>query len=641
MDIFDNIPESAQSFFKEIKNINANFTSEDDPKHLFLALNYGILSEEFMEDRSDDDFLKSLNIKQIYPGIGNLHYFDVLLKRENTLITISNALSRVSISSSVWTKHHNKGNFFYEGSTLIIGSFNRIENCIYFWNIRATYPHSVNIWIPIELFDENFQTYFLKNFKHYCLLTEEKSEDIRSIIRSINSSCTEIDGSKYYFHTIENGWNSYEFIQNCMIESGKIRIIHPQNKLFSKIGFNINLAIEIKGLAESYLPKSLELGRLFDQGISSEPQHFTRMSSRGLTNLFSDVNPLNETSFLYEVNIPKTEEIFSTLFREKRITLKETKNTQIINQVIFLLKGLDNLKILTDHLIFKLIVKLSPKRMDKLVKDIAIEIKQELSEEEIRQILIKKVGEITTIYSEIILQASQFASILGISKKEMESLHDKIQNLYKLNILLRGKKIVCPSCKQILWYPLSKLSDSLSCYCCNNLMSLPIFDNSKVEEDSFKLNELLISATDQGALPVLLTVNILNQQKFASKKFIFDYEIFDEDTLIGEIDIIFNLGRRVGLAEVKADRGFEEKQIEKLIKNSKRIDADLLVFSTLKVKTSNEVLSLIESLKQHELTIPAFIFTKEVLFSQTSRDLSKYFEIRDDDNFPSGPILID
>jgi hypothetical protein len=32
LDIFDNIPENAQFFFKEIKNINANFASEMIPK---------------------------------------------------------------------------------------------------------------------------------------------------------------------------------------------------------------------------------------------------------------------------------------------------------------------------------------------------------------------------------------------------------------------------------------------------------------------------------------------------------------------------------------------------------------------------------------------------------------------------------
>lgn len=639
--IFDNVPENALSFFREIKKIEVNFTSGNDPIHHFLALNFGILAEKSLANWDENDFFKSLNLRQIHPGIYNLHFFDVLLKYENTILTISNALSRVSISPSVWTKNQNKENFFHLGPTLIIGS-DKINDYIYFWNVRATYPSSVNIWIPIEMFDDLVENNYLKDFKHYCLLTKEKSEDIRSIIKTMNSSCTEINGSRYYFHTIENGWNSFEFIQNCTSESGKVRIIHPQNKLFSKMGYNINLAIEIKGLKESYLPKSLELGKLFDQYSHFEPHYFMRMSSRGLTSLFSEVSPLDETSFLTEINIPKPEDIFSTLFKEKRIILKETKKTQIINQVIYLFKGLENITLLTDPLIFELFVKLSPKRIKRLGEEIAKNVKSDLNKEEIQEILIKNIDDVTTIYSQIFIQVSQIESKLGIHVKNNKNFFAKIQELYDLNILLRGKKVVCPFCKQILWYPLSKLNDSLSCYCCNNLISLPICDENKVEEDSLRLNELLISATDQGDLPVLLTLNILNQQKFGSKKFIFDYELFDDqNTLIGELDIIFNFGRRIGLAEVKADRGFERKQVENLLKISEMIQADLLVFSTLKEKTSEEVENLIEILKQNQLSIPAFIFTKEVLFNQTPRDLSKYFEIRDDDDFPTGPILVD
>lgn len=638
--IFDNIPENVLSFFKEIKKIEVNFSSGDDYFHHFLVLNFGILTEKYQTDWEENDFFKPLTIKQINPGIGNLHAFDVLLSHEHTLLTISNALSRVTISTSIWTKDHNKANFFHLGPTLIIGS-KKIRDYIYFWNVRATYPHSANIWVPIEMFDDDFQTYYLKDFKHYCLLTTEKSEEIRSTIRTKNSSCTEINGSKYYFHTIKNGWKSFEFIQNCVNDSGKVRIIHPQTKLFSKMGYNINLAIEIAGLEESYLPKSLELGKLFDQRPQFEPQHFMRMSSRGLTSLFTEFGYLDESSFLTEINIPNPEDIFRTLFKEKGITLKATKKTQAINQVIYLLNGLENFNLLTDPLIFDLIVKLSPKRIKRLGEEIAKNVESGLNGGEIEQLLIKNIDEVTTIYSQIFIQISQIESKLGVRIKNNKNFFAKIQKLYDLNILLRGKKIVCPYCKQILWYPLSKLNDSLTCYCCNNSISLPICDDNKVEEDSLRLNELLINVTDQGELPVLLTLNILNQQKFGSKKFIFDYELFDGDTLIGEIDIIFNLGRRIGLAEVKADRGFERKQIEKLIKNSKRIDADLLVFSTLKEKTSEDVENLIEILKQNQLSIPAFIFTKEVLFNQTPRDLSKYFEIRYDDDFPTGPILVD
>lgn len=638
--IFDNIPDNILSFFNEIKEIEVNFTISDDAVHHFLALNFGILGEKFQTDWEENDFFKTRTIKQINPGIGNLHLFDPLLKYGNTLVKISNALSRVSISTSVYTKNNNKENYFHSDPTLIIGS-NKISNYVYFWNIRATYPFSTNIWLPIEMFDDFFQTYCLKDFKYYCLLDKEKSDEIRSIIKAKNCLCSEIDGTRYYFHTIENGWKSFDFIQNCINDSGKVRIIHPQTKLFSKVGYNVNLAIEIRGLGESYLPKSLKLGKLFDQRPEFEPQHFTRMSSRGLISYFSEFSYLDDSSLLAEITIPRPDEIFRTLFNERDIVIKETKNTQVINQVISLFNSPENIDLLTDPLIFELVVKFSPKRIERLVKEIMKEINFDLDDDEIRHLLIKNMDKVTTIYSQMFIQVSQIESKLGIHIKKSEIFYEKIQKLYDLNILLRGKKIICPLCNQILWYPLSKLDDHISCYCCNTSLSMPICDINKVEEDSLKLNELLINATDQGVLPVLLTLNVLNRQRFGGKKFIFDYELFDDkETLIGEIDIIFNFGRKIGLAEVKADRGFDEKQVLNLLKISEKIHVDLLVFSTLKDKNSDEVRSLVEILNQNHLTVPAFILTNEVLFKQISCDFTKYFEIRYDDNFPKGPIVI-
>jgi len=639
--IFDNVPENIISFFNDMKEIEVNFATGDSPFHHFLALNFGILEEKFQQNWDENDFFKLRRIKQIDPGIENLHLYDTLLKRIDTILKISNALSRVSISSNIWTKNNNRRDYFYSGPTLIIGSKN-IRNYIYFWNVRATYPFSINVWIPLEMFfDDFFQKYVIKEFKYYCLLTKEKNEEIRSIIKTTNNSSLEVTGEQYYFHTIENGWKSFDFLQNIIVDSGKVRIIHPQTKLFSKMGYNDNLAIEIKGLEESNLPKSLELGKLFDQRPEFEPHHFMRMSSRGLTSLFSEFGYLDDTSFLTEIKIPKSEDIFRLILKEREIDLKDTKSTQVFNQVMYLLKSRDNIALFTDPLIFDLIVKLSPKRIERLVKEITKNIKPDLGEDEIRHLLIENMDEVTTIYSEKFVQVSQIESMLGIPLRTNEYFFDKIQKLYDLNILLRGKKIICPSCNQILWYPLSKLDDHLSCYCCNNSLSMPICDGNKVEEDSLRLNELLINATDQGILPLLLTLNILNQQKWGSKKFIFNYELFDnKNTLIGEVDIIFTFGRKIGLAEVKADREFDTKQVKKLLNISQRINADMLVFSSLKEKNSEEIKSLVETLNQNHLSIPAFIFTKEILFGQTFHDFTKYFEIHDD-VFPVGPIIVE
>lgn len=638
--IFDNIPENAYSYFKELKKVETYFGGIEGPLHSFLSLNFGIISRKTLESWKENDLLKSIVIQQINPGISNFHGFTALLKREKTLIRFSNAISRISYSTNIWTKSHNKGNFFSEDPTLIIGANDKLDSFIYFWNIRATYPHSVNIWIPQEIFDEDFCDNHLKDFKNYCIFNCEKSEDIRSQIKERNSLCSEIDGSRYYFYQIMNGWQSFEYIQNSTVEDNKIKIIHPQDKLFSKKGFNDNLAIQITGIEESYLPISLGLGRLFVEDNPYESHHFARMSQNGLTILFSEFNPYRETPFVSEILIPDSEEIFNIILKERGIILKETRNTHVVRQVLNLLITIQNVKIFRDPTILNLIVKLTPKRIERLVKNIMKGIEHDISENDVRELLKTNIGDITTISSQIIIQPSQVERELGIKKENKKEYYKKFQQLSDLNILLRGKGVICPSCKQKLWYPLSELKTDLICYCCNNHLTLPIFNENNVEEDSFKINELISNATDQGVLPVLLTIYLLNNQKYACKRFICDYELFEGENKIGEVDIIFNLGRKIGLAEVKADRGFDEKQIERLLEISKKVRANLLVFATEKDETTDEVKNLVSFLNQKNLDIPAFIFTKQVLFGETIPDLSKHFEIRFNDDFPKGPIIL-
>jgi hypothetical protein len=51
---------------------------------------------------------------------------------------------------------------------------------------------------------------------------------------------------------------------------------------------------------------------------------------------------------------------------------------------------------------------------------------------------------------------------------------------------------------------------------------------------------------------------------------------------LAEVDILFTIGTLIGIAEVKGDRGFEDhEQIDKLLDVSKRIAANLIIFSTL------------------------------------------------------------
>jgi hypothetical protein len=240
--------------------------------------------------------------------------------------------------------------------------------------------------------------------------------------------------------------------------------------------------------------------------------HFCRISHHGLAFYESHFNPYRDSPISEELTIPDINLIFKTLFEENGLELRETNGTQITNQVINLVGGFENLRLFNNKNVFKLLVELTPKRTERLAKLLAKNLNSSLSIEKIEAILSKNKDALITLNSNLIIKTSKLISYY--SGKDDEKYHQQIQQLYEKKILLRGKSFRCPYCKSLLWYPTSSLEDDLKCYCCDNSVSLPIFTDNGVSEDSFRLNELIINAVDQGVLPVLLTTSILYKQGF-------------------------------------------------------------------------------------------------------------------------------
>jgi len=288
------------------------------------------------------------------------------------------------------------------------------------------------------------------------------------------------------------------------------------------------------------------------------------------------------------------------------------------------------------------LVKLTPPRTEKLVRALVAR-SQESEETELRELVERNIASLATIHSDLVVDIDQISSMLPILKEQRWRIYPLIQKLYERKILLRGKSFPCPHCKTILWYPLESIREENRCYGCNQYVSIPIFSGERVSGDHFKLNELMSNAVDQGLLPLILTVYFLSRQKFYMKRFIYNYEVhpLDYDEMLAEIDLIFTLGNRLGLSETKADRGFTSHQVDRLLDLANRMEADILLFSTLKGMDSEEVQSLVDYLRSKDLKIPAFIITREVLFEQSLVDLGPYFEVkRGDTRFPHGPIVI-
>ncbi len=617
-------------FWKGINKVYSNFDRPHSIAKILYYLNFGLIGDKYSLESTifkDIEICSIDSVNQLLKLIGD---------QKNNFLYLSMGLYLSGEQISIFEKDYNR-NKYYDNPTIIFGQENNLESMIYFWNTRATHSHNNIIWLPIYLIDSSQE--LIKSFTDYCLFTSESKEEIKDKIIKINGSIKEIDNSEYYFWSESSPWHLFEFVQNAAVSNNKLKIIHPPEKLFSNTGFNINVVLEIFNLDELFLPKSLALGKLFKNREGLPPYQFCRICAGGLALYIDHFTPFRDLPIVEELTIPDKRSIFKALFEEAGLKLQETNKTQITNQVINLIGGLNSLELFSDENVFDLLVKLTPKRTERLAKLLSKEINNSISKEELQDILLKFGEQISTLSSKSIIDTS---CLLSYGSND-EKYHQLIQRLYENRILLRGRSFKCPHCSSRLWYPISSLKDDLHCYCCSNPVSLPIFVNNKASEDAFRLNELIINAVDQGVLPVLLTISLLFKQHFAIKRFIFDNDLFDKQTSkkLAEIDLIFTLGSRIGLGEIKTNWRFDEDKVKKMIDISNKINSDMVLFSTIKEKDSKDVQDLFKCLESMVLDIPAFIFTKEVLFDEDPVDLSKYFQINPQTNeFLKGPIIV-
>lgn len=208
-------------------------------------------------------------------------------------------------SISIYEKDHNRDGY-YTKATIIFGYKNDIKSMTYFWNVRATYPYSGCIWLPIELLDK-YAGYpvYMNKFQNYCIFYNPKEQHINELnykIKDINNSLIEVDNTKYYFRRRLNEWEIFKNKHVVSIIDNKFTVKHPNNKLFSKSGFNMNTVLEIYGIEDLVLPKSLALGKIFKESEdrillrprfnNTIPTHlFSRISSKGLSFAFDDIEP--------------------------------------------------------------------------------------------------------------------------------------------------------------------------------------------------------------------------------------------------------------------------------------------------------------------------------------------------------------
>lgn len=623
------IPGFPQKEFEaSVKNIYTRLDKETDVKNFIYYMNFGLLDPEF-GNYTEHSFFENINFINL-DSIDK--FFEILFDtyKEN-LAFVNGVLSLNSESVDIWHVDHNKKRYYNKEPTAVFGSNKNIKSIVYFWNMRATYTHNTNVWLPLELFDQ-YKDYLTK-FTNFCIFQEKDCEDFKTKIKEVNNKISEIDNTEYFFDSERHEWELFQHVQNVSVINKRLTLIHPSDKLFSSY-FNLNIVLEVSGLNELYLPKSSKLGRLF-----KSPRTFSRISPSKLMYDISSVEA--RAPYIDEINIPDSKTIFEAIFEEHGLKLKNTPKSQLTDQLINIFGGYEELNILCDNDVFNLLVILTPKRIQRIIEEVIKDMNKYagINEDQIKEIFEKKIDHINTLSSNIIVDANNLLGVLPkvYNKKEFYS---SVQKLYEMNILLRGKNFNCPLCNSKLWYPLSSIPDKVKCYCCNNFINMPVYLDNRPLNDSFRLNELMVNSVDQGVLPVLLTTNFLFRQRFSEKRFIFDYEVSENSEPQAEIDIIFTLGARIGVAEVKADSGFKNDQVDRLLSLGQKINTDIILFSTIKRADSKEVADLFEYIQEKNLNIPVFILTEEALFAKELIELNKYFVVNYQNSFQKGPIIV-
>lgn len=626
---------------REVVYTNISQGIEEDKFAYYL--NYGLIEDEEYLKSIDYTVFQDVEIKQLN-SLKKILSTEEPFYRDNFLYLSVVGFYEGGYWTSVYRANYNKNDYYKEKPTIILGSSSNLRSMTYFWNTRATYPYNNNVWFPLKLADKYLG--LLEDYSHYTTFSNDIDEPDKGTLSNSLDSLKEIDSSQYYFESIANAWEPFQNIENITITDNKFRVKHPSNKLFSKEGLNINVVLEVWGLDDVVLPKSLAVGELFRETPDKDlkPHHFSRISGTGLAICMEDFSPNRAKPLIAEITIPEDEEIFKTLIEERGICIERTKGSKATEQLINLVGGSEKLDIMADREIFELLVSITPERIKRIIKELSEEINKEIPHEQIKGSIRRNLDEILTIKSVNSVEANELPGQLpdSVSIENRERFFSKVQKLVNQDLLLRGKHFNCPYCGSPIWFLLSDIDEENKCTGCNNPVNIPLHLDGQVLSDSFRLNKLVANAVDQGVLPLLLTANFLSKQRYFGKRFLFEHNFHEKPThdFLSEVDIIFSLGRKLGLSEVKADRGFSEDQADRLVETTTKLEGDIALFSSIKSRNSEEINDLYQYLDSKNLDVTTLIVTEEVLFTDNFGKVGKYFR-KVVGSSESGPFIIE
>lgn len=636
--IWDQFPQNL-SKYRDDGEITIYYVLENGAASdsLFSILNYGLGVHDLQEGLERTIFSKCLLREITDEG----EAVACLREPANTRLPhLAVQLSGISGGSSIYHVNHNRQKYFDEGITLVIGARSDLKSVVYFWNTRAVYASSNIIWMPTDLLAAATDT--IREARYAVWFSDD--QDLHSLVNETNPELIRVTPDRFYYDLLWNEWQHHEFTQNVAIVDSKMRVSHPHDRLFSGEGYNINMAFEISGLEELALPRSVALGKLFSPplrpGAADEAQRFTRVSGRGVSLYAEHFEPLEQQPIIRELTLPPDRLVFQTLFEEQGLSLEITRETALVDRVLHLLGGIEGVAPICNLKIVDLLVKLTPPRAARIARELR-GIADGLGDDDLLDLIQRKLGEAVILNSDVVVDLSKMESLAGITAGERPRFLETVQLLFERNLILRGKAFRCPHCQTSLWYPLESLGRTLVCYGCNQLVYPPVAIGTRAATDAYRINELVAGAVDQGVLPVLLALHLLSCRQFWGFRYDCNLNVMDGNQKVSEIDLIFTIGRRLGLGELKAHRGFDEGQIDRLLAVAQRVGAGLLLFGTLLPANDPGVRHVIGYLASKNLEIPAFVLTQESLLAPKQIRFTPHFEVDLwTQTFPCGPILI-
>jgi hypothetical protein len=609
---------------------------EETPESLFVAINFGYFDENLPETLGISIF------KKVTP-----EYIDVdeaatkLFEHDTKFAYITTSLGGFNGSGygeSIWEINYNKeGHFKSDKRYFFVSSVSDTRAISYFWNTRSYYAYSKCVWVPYELLD-NIRLPVENDSVFVCF-----DPKIKQDLQQRYSDNPFIEPTRLYFEGRNTRWNHLEYTQAITVTNNTVNIVHPVSKTFADFGIAHICVVEMRGLKEFLYPKRHNLGKLFIN--KSEREHyplfaerFTNINEVGLAKYYLDFSPFQLDDIFLEIRLPLFAEVLEHFFEDAGYKIQSTVKTQVLEQTINLFGGASQLNVLTNEDLFNLLVKLTPKeRTEKITQ--SLQPLLQVTPEDIL-LLISEIRESGAInFPPVILTLDEMLASIPGKRGEKAPLMTHLQNLYNQRILLRGKNFECEHCKTNLWIEIEAIERINYCTACSNEIHIPISGKTKEASDYFRLNQLVVRAVDQGQLSTMLLIHLLSIQNYRALEYKTNFEILKDEKVFTDVDLFVRTGRRIGVIECKSSAGFTQKQVDDLVIIGQKLKCNFIAFSCLLGSNHSEIKNLETMLLKHQLEIPAFIFTKEILFAPRPRIIEGYFEVSRRSEFITGPVL--